>query len=78
MKKTVWRSGPPPSLGWWPASVRHSASIYRWWDGECWSMPATSGMDSETAALMAKEPATSAHPIKWTDRPASWPERSKT
>jgi hypothetical protein len=41
---TIWKKGPPPSIGWWPTKHYHSTDTdiasYRWWDGECWSWPA--------------------------------------
>lgn len=39
MTKHVWREGPPPSIGWWPASydTLENPEAIRWWDGECWS-----------------------------------------
>ncbi len=71
---TTWHKGPPPSIGWWPASNCRNPDTLRWWNGSEWSFPAHSGMTAEDAA---KTPA-GTDDIEWTDRPASWPERRKT
>jgi hypothetical protein len=75
-----WRKGPPPSIGWWPASGRRNADILRWWSGKRWSFPAHIGMTAEEAAdqSVVKAPADMQAAVEWTDRPAWWPERSKT
>ncbi len=75
---TTWRKGPPPSIGWWPASIYRIPDSLRWWDGERWSVPAYPEDSVHQASAYAKSPATCQHEIEWTDRPASWPERSKT
>jgi hypothetical protein len=76
---TTWHKGPPPSIGWWPASWSRSPKILRWWDGKQWSMAVDDGMDAQTAEECA-EVACSVYPheIEWTDRPADWPARSRT
>ncbi len=33
----VWFKGPPPAIGWWPASVARRAFVLRYWDGKHWS-----------------------------------------
>ena len=39
MNNAVWHKGPPPSIGWWPASRTGTRGFYRWWDGKQWSAP---------------------------------------
>jgi hypothetical protein len=73
-----WRKGPPPSIGWWPASVCKDPSCVRWWNGGCWSIVAWADTPVKVAARSARKPASFQEEIKWTDRPAWWPERSKT
>ena len=74
-----WRSGPPPSIGWWPASRCLFEDVYRWWDGKQWSAPAWAELTAAQAASRAAEPCSVFNkPIQWTDRPAWWPERSRT
>ncbi len=77
---TTWRKGPPPSIGWWPASFHRNSKIFRWWDGTRWSYPARAYMPAFRAAEVAagKEPKSYQNEIEWTDRPAWWPERSRT
>ncbi len=74
---TTWHKGPPPSIGWWPASCRRNKKLLRWWNGRAWSLPAHI---QETAEEAAKSAYVESFwdDIEWTDRPASWPERSKT
>lgn len=75
-----WNKGPPPSVGWWPASIAKRKDCIRWWNGRKWSVAAWDDMDSESAAIHAKVAVLQVHQdaILWTHRPASWPERSKT
>lgn len=74
---TKWHKGPPPSIGWWPASTTRDPNCLRWWNGDWWSLPAyISWIASEAAEAAALK--TTTDEIEWTDRPASWPERSKT
>lgn len=42
-RRTVWHSGPPPAIGWWPASINRNFGPIRWWDGVSWSLPAYRG-----------------------------------
>lgn len=37
MSSVQWFSGPPPAVGWWPASKLKTDGFYRWWDGSYWS-----------------------------------------
>lgn len=69
--------GPPPSVGWWPTRARDAL---RWWDGEFWSMEAYDWMTKEQAEKQAEwraDPGTQMK-VMWRDRPADWPERSRT
>lgn len=36
---SIWNSGPPPDIGWWPCSVSRSGTLLRYWDGKYWSTP---------------------------------------
>jgi hypothetical protein len=74
---TTWHKGPPPSIGWWPASRRRNSDILRWWNGKSWSTAAHIRMTAKEAAESAYV-ATFLDDIEWTDRPASWPERGRT
>ena len=68
-KATKWRSGPPPSIGWWPASTSRWASVLRWWDGQRWSRGAHSHNGKDVAMAVAmKPPDVDPSLIKWTDR----------
>ena len=79
MSKTIWHKGPPPSIGWWPASLNQDRNILRWWDGEAWSFGAQKWMSpAKAAAVAGKRDDRNQHRIMWTDRPKLWPERSKT
>lgn len=44
MSNNDWTFGPPPSVGWWEASVNCTADLFRWWDGLTWSLACTPGM----------------------------------
>lgn len=73
-----WHSGPPPSIGWWPASNARVLGRYRWYNGTWWSMHVRETASAETAAACAKLMAPFQSLIKWQHRPDDWPERSRT
>lgn len=64
----VWRSGPPPAIGWWPASFVFDPTSLRWWDGKRWSFSARSSDSDHYAAWMACiKSECGTHEIQWTD-----------
>jgi hypothetical protein len=75
-----WHKGPPPSIGWWPASVSGDPDATRWWDGKRWSEVAFDGYSAAEVETTAKTPVgwIKQPYIQWQHRPESWPERSKT
>ena len=75
---TTWHKGPPPSIGWWPASNCRNPNAHRWWNGEWWSAVAWPDSSAKEVARAARSKDATRDLIEWTDRPASWPERSKT
>lgn len=78
MNRTRWHKGPPPSVGWWPASQFRTTGLYRWWDGVCWSKCAGKRDSEQTAARLASIPARDSSRIEWHDRPKGWPPQSYT
>ena len=74
-----WHKGPPPYVGWWPASMRGDENMLRWWDGFGWSccVHKRERKEQEILRLAAKPAVEVDCHISWTERPASWPERSK-
>ena len=77
---TKWHKGPPPSIGWWPASVVRDANVLRWWNGEYWSAAAEEKSSQWGVYIAAsnRENLSVQTDIEWTDRPEWWPARSKT
>ena len=73
-----WNAGPPPSVGWWPASVGRHPEALRWWDGRKWSRVAWKDQSAEAAAIRAATYIGTKEQVKWQHRPESWPARSKT
>jgi hypothetical protein len=73
-----WHKGPPPSIGWWPASIERDPEVFRWWNGEWWSIDAYQSNSEKYAEQLANRKALWQHSIEWTTRPKWWPERSKT
>ena len=71
-RATTWRHGPPPSIGWYPASggSMRDPKTLRWWDGTAWSYFALSDFTAQEAAWMARQklplPAC-LEIIEWTD-----------
>jgi hypothetical protein len=75
---TQWHKGPPPSIGWWPASVQKDADSLRWWDGQRWSASAGRASPVWNVHIAANTPCLTPASIEWTERPEWWPARSKT
>lgn len=73
-----WFSGPPPTVGWWPASFTRDATALRWWNGKCWSYAARRTYSQADVAWNASHPASEGDGIEWQHRPKNWPARSKT
>jgi len=83
----VFHAGPPPSLGWWPASsFRRAGQVcpeyqpLRFWDGFLWSSAAGINRTAEQVTERAREKLNRelSAKILWAPRPDSWPEASKT
>jgi hypothetical protein len=67
----VWRKGPPPSTGWWPAG--HGAFLYptqlRWWDGSTWSCAVCDDADIKDAGRIGLVKTLIRNgDVLWTDR----------
>jgi hypothetical protein len=77
MKDNKWHKGPPPSVGWWPASFSKNDANIRWWNGENWSFAASVAFDRGEVNKIANQ-ISKIKNIYWKHRPDSWPERSKT
>lgn len=74
-KKPKWISGPPPHIGWWQASRYGGHNIWRWWNGEEWSVPVPPRTRSKIAAVRALSLAWGlGPPILWTQY---WPEGAR-
>lgn len=71
--KRKWHSGPPPHVGWWNANTSRHPFLWRWWNGNHWSRPASSRDSPKAAAVEARVPAT-ASGIEWADY---WPEDAR-
>lgn len=78
MTAQKWHKGPPPSIGWWPASITRNVDFYRWWDGSRWSCVCVEGASAREVLATARTPTSQGWDVEWTDRPATWPARSKT
>lgn len=73
-----WHKGAPPSIGWWPASVVKDITAIRWWNGQYWSLSARPKFTASRAAAAARHRTYASVDVEWTDRPKSWPARSRT
>lgn len=72
-----WHYGPPPHVGWWNASPVQMTDVWRWWNGEYWSMSASPHEGADSAAYWAECPELKLMPneqIQWTDY---WPENAR-
>ena len=75
--RPVWHKGPPPSRGWWPASVTRDISAVRWWDGKAWSVPAYRGDPLFLVENAASVVSAGQHRIEWRARPQTWPTKAR-
>lgn len=70
-KDCTWRDGPPPEVGWWPASFSRDPKELRHWDGVSWSWfvchSATKGFAGSVASSFRVSPLDTCE-IQWTDR----------
>lgn len=83
MAGAVYRSGPPPSVGWWPTCREGCASSttqgLRWWNGVKWSRKARPTLTAQAAAaLVTSKGGYRQHTILWSKRPPNWPKESRT
>lgn len=80
MKDDEWHSGPPPSVGWWPADLPGFLEhhVLRWWDGLVWSIYVYRHATAEEAGELALRHSPCSEIILWKRRPDNWPKRSKT
>jgi hypothetical protein len=76
--KTEWFKGPPPSIGWWPASLMQDKTIVRWWNGNRWSLESKRGDAMDRVVYRAGHQSLYSEDIEWTHRPKNWPKRSMT
>lgn len=66
-----WRSGPPPSVGWWPASAGFDPTNLRHWNGKFWSLSVKSWCSADDVSVASGERfyfLREAPEIRWTDR----------
>ena len=61
-----WFSGPPPSIGWYPASISQNWELLRYWDGSVWSWAVNyQASPQEVAAGLKREAQSGTGFIKW-------------
>jgi hypothetical protein len=69
MKKTVWHKGPPPEIGWWPASyLGHNKRVIRWWNGKVWGCSCDPSWTESEAEAQANTESPKTTFIQWTDK----------
>lgn len=80
MNQRVWKSGPPPHVGWWNAMRADSQDApvdtryWRWWDGENWSFGAFAHGSGSAAYVSATASWKKNEGIFWTDH---WPDGAR-
>ncbi len=75
MSNLKWHSGPPPHVGWWATGWTDACTLWRWWDGDQWSI-ATLNTESATVAkyYAALPSGIRLSEIVWCDY---WPENAR-
>lgn len=62
----AYQPGPPPCVGWWPASLHgQTKDCYRYWDGTKWSFAGRQFNTSAQAAKIARDRSFHSGVIKW-------------
>lgn len=75
MTKRTWHKGPPPSVGWYNASVQSASDVWRWWNGKHWSEYVVPSCSKEFAGLYAMRLASDRQgEIQWT---TYWPKNAR-
>ena len=73
-----WNGGDPPHIGWWCCLFfNEEHSVWRWWNGNQWSLPVSSLRSEESAKRLAQcvaEELPDAEKIQWCD---FWPENAR-
>lgn len=69
-----WRSGPPPHVGWWNASADKGKYMWRWWNGEYWSLGIHKDSGARDVANAAKTRTSLDCTIYWT---TYWPDNAR-
>jgi hypothetical protein len=71
-----WHKGSPPHVGWWWASTASIEYLWRWWNGEVWSDPATEDASERWLNLCASRPMSLSRSsrVRWTHY---WPENAR-
>lgn len=69
-----WFSGPPPSVGWWPASWDCRPEVLRYWNGKYFSVCATDNWTAEEVAVVGTISGRYQDQIKWAKR---WWEKAE-
>lgn len=75
-----WNEGPPPAVGWYPASIFKNAKNLRYWNGRRWSQSVLDVAPAVFAEYMADQPC-SGDDMKcmlWQHQPRDWPENART
>lgn len=70
---TPWRKGPPPTKGWWNASIERDPEARRWWSGRRWSPPVYPYTPDETCERVKQMRAHSVDPksVEWRGQTAA-------
>lgn len=74
MAARKWHSGPPPSIGWWPASVDRDHTALRYWNGGWWSDVARAGWSLRNVIAASRFAYPAQFKIEWSAR---WWEEKK-
>lgn len=69
----VWHKGPPPHIGWWNVSNGHTETLWRWWDGEYWSIVVRESDRLSTVAHCGSIANQLPGDLMWSDY---WPENA--
>ena len=66
-----WFTGAPPAIGWWNASVSRQVYVWRWWNGEYWSIACYDDATAEDVIANSQVPDELQEKICWSNY---WPD----
>lgn len=63
----TWYKKPPPHIGWWNASTARLHYVWRWWNGQNWSLPVHENAPLDEVEYCVKIKDDPVYEMEWSD-----------